>query len=210
MSAIPDASSRPPDLLPARASRPSADAACLVTAGALLAAAVIAAIWQRQPWLLLPVAIAAVLLGLVALRVRQQGHALRQAETRSAALAAEAARAQARDSLDRAHDAQVRQALDVSRTAMMIADNDHVIRYVNQSVVTLLRNQQASLREAFPDIIPGYHMNKRHWISLKPDGELEPAFVDDLVTESYLLVVEGLPKRLRPVDPATFGQRRDG
>jgi len=151
MSAIPDASSRPPDLLPARASRPSADAACLVTAGALLAAAVIAAIWQRQPWLLLPVAIAAVLLGLVALRVRQQGHALRQAETRSAALAAEAARAQARDSLDHAHDAQVRQALDVSRTAMMIADNDHVIRYVNQSVVTLLRNQQASLREAFPD-----------------------------------------------------------
>ncbi|MCF7749343.1 hypothetical protein KQ945_01195 [Bacillus subtilis subsp. subtilis] len=34
---------------------------------------------------------------------------------------------------------------------MMIADNDHVIRYVNQSVVRLLRNQQASLREAFPD-----------------------------------------------------------
>ncbi len=151
MSAIPDASSRPPDLLRTRASRPPADAACLATAGVLLAAAVIAAIWQRQPWLLLPVAIAAVLLGLVALRVRQQGHALRQAETRSAALAAEAARAQARDSLAHAHDAQVRQALDVSRTAMMIADNDHVIRYVNQSVVTLLRNQQASLREAFPD-----------------------------------------------------------
>jgi methyl-accepting chemotaxis protein len=151
MSAIPDASSRPPDLLRTRASRPSADAACLATAGVLLAAAVIAAIWQRQPWLLLPVAIAAVLLGLVALRVRQQGHALRQAETRSAALAAKAARAQARDSLAHAHDAQVRQALDVSRTAMMIADNDHVIRYVNQSVVTLLRNQQASLREAFPD-----------------------------------------------------------
>jgi len=29
--------------------------------------------------------------------------------------------------------------------------------------------------------------------------------VDDLVTESYLLVVEGLPRRLRPVDPTTFG-----
>ncbi|HAL22837.1 MAG TPA: chemotaxis protein [Stenotrophomonas sp.] len=34
---------------------------------------------------------------------------------------------------------------------MMIADNDHVIRYVNRSVVALLRNQQATLREAFPD-----------------------------------------------------------
>ena len=48
-------------------------------------------------------------------------------------------------------DAQVRLALDVSRTAMMIADNDHVIRYVNQSVVALLRNQQDNLRQAFPD-----------------------------------------------------------
>ncbi len=34
---------------------------------------------------------------------------------------------------------------------MMIADNDHVIRYVNRSVVALLRNQQATLRQAFPD-----------------------------------------------------------
>ena len=80
-----------------------------------------------------------------------------------------------------------------------------------EPIVTLKARPEDShsLREAFPDIIPGYHMNKRHWISLKPDGELEPAFVDDLVTESYLLVVEGLPKRLRPVDPNTFGQRRE-
>jgi len=151
MSALPVASTRPPDLLRTRTARPFADAACLITSGLLIVAAVIAAVWQRQPWALLPVAIAGLLLGLVALRVRQQGHALRQAETRALSLAAEAARAQARDSVDHAHDAQVRQALDVSRTAMMIADNDHVIRYVNQSVVTLLRNQQASLREAFPD-----------------------------------------------------------
>ncbi len=34
-----------------------------------------------------------------------------------------------------AENAQIRQALDASRTAMMIADNDHVIRYVNRSVV---------------------------------------------------------------------------
>ncbi|WP_416056096.1 methyl-accepting chemotaxis protein [Stenotrophomonas maltophilia] len=50
-----------------------------------------------------------------------------------------------------AENAQIRQALDVSRTALMIADNDHVIRYVNRSVVALLRNQQATLRQAFPD-----------------------------------------------------------
>ena len=48
-------------------------------------------------------------------------------------------------------NAQVRLALDVSRTAVMIADNDHIIRYVNRSVLALLRNQQKTLRESFPD-----------------------------------------------------------
>ena len=62
-----------------------------------------------------------------------------------------------------------------------------------------------SLREAYQDITPGYHMNKKHWITLHPGGELDAAFVDDLVTESYLLVVEKLPKRQRPVDPSIFG-----
>ena len=66
------------------------------------------------------------------------------------------------------------------------------------------------LREARDDITPGYHMNKRHWITIHPGGGIDPGLVDDLVTESYLLVVEGLPRRDRPVDPATFGQRQDG
>ena len=46
---------------------------------------------------------------------------------------------------------QIRASLDASRTGMMIADNEHIIRYVNRSVVALLRNQQETLRKAFPD-----------------------------------------------------------
>lgn len=62
------------------------------------------------------------------------------------------------------------------------------------------------LREAYPDaIIPGYHMNKRHWISLLAHESLDTRLVRDLVTESYLLVVEGMPRHARPVDPETFG-----
>lgn len=64
----------------------------------------------------------------------------------------------------------------------------------------------STLREAFADIIPGYHMNKRHWISLRSGGALDEALVKDLITESYLLVVETLPRAQRPVDPTTFGQ----
>ena len=44
--------------------------------------------------------------------------------------------------------------------------------------------------------------------SLRDAGDLDAQLVEDVVTESYLLVVEGLPRRLRPVDPATFGPTR--
>lgn len=63
-----------------------------------------------------------------------------------------------------------------------------------------------ALREAHPDITPGYHMNKKHWITVHPGGNIDPQLVDELVTESYLLVVETLPKRLRPVDPDIYGR----
>jgi predicted DNA-binding protein (MmcQ/YjbR family) len=61
-----------------------------------------------------------------------------------------------------------------------------------------------ALREAHPEITPGYHMDKKHWITLHPAGGIDAGLVDDLVTESYLLVVAGLPERQRPVDPETF------
>jgi predicted DNA-binding protein (MmcQ/YjbR family) len=61
-----------------------------------------------------------------------------------------------------------------------------------------------ALRSTHADITPGYHMNKRHWITLWPGGSLDAEFVRELVTDSYLLVVESLPRARRPVDPHTF------
>jgi predicted DNA-binding protein (MmcQ/YjbR family) len=50
-------------------------------------------------------------------------------------------------------------------------------------------------------------MNKKHWITLHPGGGPDRQFVEDLVTESYLLVIEqNLPKSEWPVDPHSFGQ----
>lgn len=54
------------------------------------------------------------------------------------------------------------------------------------------------LREQFPTIIPGYHMNKRHWNTLILDGSLPDDLVFSLVDESYRLVLNGLPKSRRP------------
>lgn len=63
------------------------------------------------------------------------------------------------------------------------------------------------LREAFAEIAPGYHMNKRHWITISSGGGIEAGMVEDLVTESYLLVLEkSVPKSQWPVNPATFGR----
>jgi methyl-accepting chemotaxis protein len=58
---------------------------------------------------------------------------------------------QQRDQAAHEENSQIRASLDASRTGMMIADNQHIIRYMNHSVVALLRNQQATLRKAFPD-----------------------------------------------------------
>ncbi|GAB2843506.1 MmcQ/YjbR family DNA-binding protein [Streptomyces deserti] len=56
------------------------------------------------------------------------------------------------------------------------------------------------LRAEYPDlVIPGYHMNKRHWNTVTVDGGLPDRLVRDLVEDSYDLVVAGLPRadRLR-------------
>jgi predicted DNA-binding protein (MmcQ/YjbR family) len=56
-----------------------------------------------------------------------------------------------------------------------------------------------SLVHEHPAISPGYHMNKDHWITVDLDGDLPRGLVDDLIAESYRLVIAKLPKAQRPV-----------
>lgn len=51
-----------------------------------------------------------------------------------------------------------------------------------------------ALRAQHQAIIPGYHMNKRHWITLVLDGSLTGELVAELIDHSYGLVVQGLKK----------------
>ncbi|HAV3158147.1 MmcQ/YjbR family DNA-binding protein [Acinetobacter baumannii] len=48
-------------------------------------------------------------------------------------------------------------------------------------------------QELYPFIIPGYHMNKKHWISIKPHKNLTSDYLRDLISDSYDLVVKKLP-----------------
>ncbi len=53
------------------------------------------------------------------------------------------------------------------------------------------------LRASHPAVIPGYHLNKRHWNTVEIEGSLEDRFVLDMIEDSYDLVVAGLPKRVQ-------------
>ncbi len=53
------------------------------------------------------------------------------------------------------------------------------------------------LRGEYEGILPGYHMNKRHWNTLVLDGGLPRALVEELVEHSWQLVVAGLPRAAR-------------
>ncbi|MHA7942840.1 MmcQ/YjbR family DNA-binding protein [Formosa sp. 3Alg 14/1] len=54
------------------------------------------------------------------------------------------------------------------------------------------------LRANYDSIIPGFHMSKKHWNTLKLNqGDLPSPFVLELIDHSYDLVVKGLPKKLR-------------
>jgi len=53
------------------------------------------------------------------------------------------------------------------------------------------------LRESYPAIRPGYHLNKRHWNTLTLDRSLPDQLVRDMIEDSYDLVVSALPRRTR-------------
>jgi predicted DNA-binding protein (MmcQ/YjbR family) len=53
------------------------------------------------------------------------------------------------------------------------------------------------LRERYSCVLPGYHMNKKHWNTITPDGSVADEMVYSWVDDSYTLVVAGLPKRLK-------------
>ena len=53
------------------------------------------------------------------------------------------------------------------------------------------------LREEYEEIIPGFHMNKKHWNTVDISGTLKDNFICELIDHSYDLVVKTLPKKLK-------------
>ena len=53
------------------------------------------------------------------------------------------------------------------------------------------------LRERYPCVKPGYHMNKKHWNTVLVDGSVDEKTVLSWIDHSYEQVVKGLPKKQR-------------
>lgn len=50
------------------------------------------------------------------------------------------------------------------------------------------------LRAQYPAVIPGYHMNKKHWNTINVDGSMNDELLYELVDHSYDLIVKSLTK----------------
>jgi predicted DNA-binding protein (MmcQ/YjbR family) len=62
-----------------------------------------------------------------------------------------------------------------------------------------------ALRGAHVAVLPGYHLNKRHWNTVGIDGSLSDDAISDMIEDSYDLVVSKLPRARR----CAFGWRGD-
>jgi predicted DNA-binding protein (MmcQ/YjbR family) len=53
------------------------------------------------------------------------------------------------------------------------------------------------LRDTFPAVRPGYHLNKEHWNTVTLDGSIAAEGIQAMIDESYRLVVQGLSRAAR-------------
>jgi predicted DNA-binding protein (MmcQ/YjbR family) len=53
------------------------------------------------------------------------------------------------------------------------------------------------LREKHAEIVPGWHMNKKHWNSVNPHGDLDDNLIKELILHSYDLILGSLPAKQR-------------
>ena len=55
--------------------------------------------------------------------------------------------------------------------------------------------ESRALREEFPEwITPGYHLNKKHWITIVLDGHVPSELVEQLLRDSHALVRPRVPR----------------
>lgn len=53
------------------------------------------------------------------------------------------------------------------------------------------------LREQYSSVLPGWHMNKKHWNTINIDGSISNQQLKEWIDNSYNLIVASLTKKLQ-------------
>ena len=53
------------------------------------------------------------------------------------------------------------------------------------------------LREKYAYVLPGYHMNKKHWNTVVCESNANKKLLKQWIDDSYQLIVESLPKKMQ-------------
>lgn len=89
---------------------------------------------------------------------------------------------------------KVGSAKDSKHSKMFALTNIEEFEYINLKVDP---EESLELQEEYDAITPGYHMNKKHWVSVAMDESLPDSFVEELILSSYNLVRRSLPKKVK-------------
>ena len=75
--------------------------------------------------------------------------------------------------------------------------NEHAAPYASHPLLSLKCDplEAEALRLQYQDILPGFYMDKRTWISIRLDGCVPEALVSHLCQASYQLVFQKLTKK---------------
>ncbi len=67
-------------------------------------------------------------------------------------------------------------------------------------------DEAVMLRDIFEGVVPGYHMNKKHWNTVRLNGSVPAAEIERMIDRSYGLVVKGLKKAEREALLLAYGE----
>ena len=76
--------------------------------------------------------------------------------------------------------------------AALCLNDEHVPVYITLK----LRPEEGEFwRGQYEDVTPGYYMNKTHWNSINPDGQVPDDILRDMLDKSYALVLAGQSRK---------------
>ncbi len=59
--------------------------------------------------------------------------------------------------------------------------------------------QAEEWRAQYPDVVPGYHMNKKHWNTISLNGSLSNVMILNMIDHSYHQVINGMTKKEKEI-----------